>query len=80
MANTFIPPCDRGGNREVKLPLYALAGVSEVWIVDVEGDEIQVYREPEGSGYQHAETYGPRAVLRVSMLPGIAISADQVLG
>jgi Uma2 family endonuclease len=69
-----------GYDREIKLPLYALAGIPEVWIVDVEGGVIEVYRAPEGSGFQHAETCGPRAVLRPSMLPGIAISADQVLG
>jgi len=27
--------------------------VSEYWIVDIEGDEVLVHREPRGGGYAH---------------------------
>jgi Uma2 family endonuclease len=35
----------------VKLRLYAQTLIPEVWIVDLEGDAIDVYRRPEGDGY-----------------------------
>jgi len=38
-------------DRETKLPAYARAGVSEVWIVNVLEPNIEVYREPHLGGY-----------------------------
>ena len=38
-------------DREVKLPRYAAAGVSEVWIVALEEDQVDVYRQPGPEGY-----------------------------
>ena len=38
-------------DREVKLPGYAAAGISEVWIVNVLEQNIEVHREPFGTGY-----------------------------
>ncbi|AEN73521.1 protein of unknown function DUF820 [Rhodothermus marinus SG0.5JP17-172] len=39
-------------DREVKVPLYARAGVPEVWVVDVEGRVLWVHRMPEGEAYR----------------------------
>ncbi|WP_448377597.1 Uma2 family endonuclease, partial [Fervidobacterium sp.] len=33
---------------EVKLPLYAKAGVPEVWVVDLVRDRVHVFRKPQG--------------------------------
>jgi Uma2 family endonuclease len=41
-------------HREVKVPLYARTGVSEVWIVNLLGECVGVYRNPRAQGY--AET------------------------
>ena len=38
-------------DREVKLPLYAVAGISEVWLVDVKGKKVDIYRRPEEGCY-----------------------------
>jgi Uma2 family endonuclease len=35
----------------VKLDLYARYGISEYWVVDVEGRRIVIYREPTAKGY-----------------------------
>jgi Uma2 family endonuclease len=64
-----------------KLPLYARAGVPEVWIADIAGQAIEVYREPAGtgeSGYRRSH----RAVgdePRVAT-GGLSISAAELLG
>ncbi|RTG97822.1 Uma2 family endonuclease [Thermus scotoductus] len=43
----------------VKVPLYASAGVPEVWVVDLEGGQVLVHREPKGEGYREVRTLGP---------------------
>lgn len=54
-------------DRKRKLPVYARAGISEYWILDVESETLEIYREPTGDGY------GSRRVLQVGdsvSLPG----------
>lgn len=35
-----------------KVPLYARAGVPEVWVVDIAGRAVHVHRDPAPSGYR----------------------------
>ena len=44
-------------DRQVKLPLYARAGIPEVWIVTREPAAIEVYLEPGGDRYRQLRTY-----------------------
>ena len=39
-------------DREIKLPLYAQAQVTEVWIVNLTERQIEVYRSPSAGSYQ----------------------------
>ena len=36
---------------KIKLPYFAVAGIPEVWIEDVNADILHVFREPKGSEY-----------------------------
>jgi Uma2 family endonuclease len=45
-------------DREDKLPAYGRAGIAEVWIVNLNEETIEVYREPHFTGY------GSRSILR----------------
>jgi Uma2 family endonuclease len=38
-------------DHEVKLPAYARSGIAEVWIVDLNEQTIEVYRQPHFAGY-----------------------------
>ncbi|MDB6057268.1 MAG: hypothetical protein JWO95_1112 [Verrucomicrobiales bacterium] len=38
-------------DREDKLPAYGRAGVAEVWIVNLVEQELEIYREPNFTGY-----------------------------
>ncbi len=40
----------------VKVPLYAQAGVPEVWVVDLVRDRVHVFRKPAGGGYGERQT------------------------
>jgi Uma2 family endonuclease len=63
-------------DRSTKLALYAKFGVPEVWIVDLLGATVEVYREPRGGAYTSCERLagGPLARRssrgRQSMSPG----------
>jgi Uma2 family endonuclease len=48
-------------DRTTKLALYARHGIEEYWVVDVEGQRIEAYRGPVGTGYtEMIEISGPR--------------------
>ena len=41
----------RKTDREEKLPAYGRAGIPEVWIVNLDGETVEVYGEPHFTGY-----------------------------
>lgn len=44
-------------DREIKLPLYAAAGIEEVWIVNLQDQQIEVSTEPNEKGYSNIHIY-----------------------
>ena len=46
-------------DRETKAPLYAAAGISEYWIVNLIDDRLEIYRQPEGDIYTSIEIIKP---------------------
>jgi Uma2 family endonuclease len=59
-------------DRGAKLPLYAKFGVPEVWIVDLKGAAIEVFREPGGDGYAAKQRLTSGSLAPV-LLPAAAI-------
>ncbi|MBI4592706.1 MAG: Uma2 family endonuclease, partial [Candidatus Rokubacteria bacterium] len=45
-------------DRRLKIPLYARAGIREVWLVDLTTDRVEVYRDPAGRAYRDVRTLG----------------------
>jgi Uma2 family endonuclease len=43
-------------DRETKLELYARDGITEYWIVNLEQNQLEVYREPDGTRYASSFT------------------------
>lgn len=68
-----------GYDREIKLPLYATAGVPEVWIVDVEGGVVEVHAEPGEGAFGFRERLGPDQTLRPRLLPRVSVSVGAIL-
>ncbi|WP_038056344.1 Uma2 family endonuclease [Thermus amyloliquefaciens] len=46
-------------DREVKLPLYAEAGIPEVWLVNLKEGLLEVYREPREGRYRSIRLLSP---------------------
>ncbi len=65
-------------DRTVKLPLYARAGIGEVWIVDLRRRVVDVHRTPAGDGYATVETHGPDDTVTLSLAPEIAVALRRV--
>jgi len=63
-------------DRETKLPLYARHGVPEVWILDLDAQRLEIYRERGAAGYRRklertaAESIAPLGLPTVELQVG----------
>ena len=67
-------------DRQEKLPRYALAGIPEVWITDVDGQAVERYSEPQGNQYATKQTFKRGQSISVLALPQITIAVDSIFG
>ena len=67
-------------DREVKLPLYAQAGLPEVWLIDLQESRIEVYARPQGGAYQQRIEVIADATLTSLTIPQLALAAADLLG
>jgi len=65
-------------DREVKLPLYASAGIPEFWIVDVKQSALHAHRNPAGDGYTETSTHHSGDMLALALAPEIVVRLDLV--
>jgi Uma2 family endonuclease len=68
-----------GYDRGIKLPLYAVSGIPEVWIVDLDARTVDVHREPTGGRFRFQERAGPGDVLHPRMIPSITVPVERIL-
>ena len=67
-------------DRNIKLPLYASAGVPEAWLVDLRGGVVEVHSEPHAGGYGALWTCARGEVVRSATLAEVVtFGADEVL-
>jgi Uma2 family endonuclease len=66
-------------DRGVKLPLYARAGIPEVWIVDLAGEVIERHIDPAGDGYRRIEQVRQGKTIESATLPYLSFLIDTVL-
>jgi Uma2 family endonuclease len=67
-------------DRDVKIPLYARAGIPEVWLTDLTQEVIDVYRSPTPTGYQQVQRFRRGQRLAPQALPDLEINAQDILG
>ena len=66
-------------DRDVKIPRYAAAGIPEAWLVDLAAAAITVYHGAQPDGYRDVVTVTRGETLRPLLLPGVAITAAEIL-
>jgi Uma2 family endonuclease len=67
-------------DRDLKLSYYAAAGVPEVWIEDLNGDRILVFRKPVDGIYQVRLVLGRDESISVEAFPDNAFTVSDFLG
>lgn len=65
-------------DRHVKLPAYAAAGIQEYWIVDLEGETLTVFREPDGVAYRSEQTFAGDAEIAPLACPDLKIRVASI--
>jgi len=67
-------------DRQIKIPLYAENNIIEVWLIDINEQCVEVYREPSPNGYQNVQRFVRGQTLSILAFPEIIITVDEVLG
>ena len=67
-------------DRRIKIPLYAEAGISEAWLVNLPADRIEVYCKPTGDKYAEVTSASRGHTLTPLEIPSAALIVDRILG
>ena len=66
-------------DRGEKLPAYGRAGISEVWLINLPEQSIEVYREPHFAGYASASVLRAGEQARPAAFPDVAVDVRTLL-
>ena len=66
-------------DRTVKAALYAITGIPEYWVADIQAQNIIAYSDAEGDIYQTIREFTRGQTLVPRLLPGCTIPADALL-
>ncbi len=64
-------------DRNVKVPLYGRAGIPEVWVVDLDGEVVDVFTSPGKQEYDDVRQARRGESLQIA---GITVDIDEILG
>jgi Uma2 family endonuclease len=67
-------------DRRVKIPLYARAGVREVWLVDLTTARLEVHREPLGDRYGDVRVITRGARVSPEAFPDLVLDVAEIVG
>jgi Uma2 family endonuclease len=62
---------------EIKAPLYALAGIREMWLFDVNKKVIEGYSHASASGYKQINRYEQNDTLSILAFPDVIFSWEE---
>ena len=67
-------------DRTVKAPLYAAAGIQELWIVDLAHRRVEVLRSPGPTGYAETQVIGAGDGLALLAFPDVVVTLEDIVG
>lgn len=67
-------------DRQIKVPLYARAGISEVWVVNLHDEQVEVYTRPADGAYQDVRRHGRGDAIKSADALGLTLNVDEILG
>lgn len=75
-----VADTSEGYDRDVKIPLYARYGISEVWLVDLSSRSIEVYRDPDPEGYRDIQLAMPGRSIAPQAFRDLELVVEEVSG
>jgi Uma2 family endonuclease len=75
-----VADSSEGYDRLTKAPLYAHHGVRELWIVNLQRDQVVVYREPAENGYTTTRVYRRGESISPLAFPDLEIAVNDSIG
>lgn len=66
-------------DREVKIPLYAEAGIPEVWIINLATEIIELHLKPANGLYQFVKFFKRGEIVKSETVPNLEIPVDKIL-
>jgi Uma2 family endonuclease len=67
-------------DRQIKVPLYARAGISEVWVVSLVDEQVEVYTRPADGAYRNVSRHGRGEAINSTDALNLTVSVDEILG
>jgi Uma2 family endonuclease len=75
-----VADCSVNYDRNVKLPLYARAGIPEVWLMVLPKDVIEVHWQPKNGKYQKIQRVKRGKTLISQTIPSFSCKVEDLLG
>jgi Uma2 family endonuclease len=66
-------------DRDVKMPLYAVNGIPEMWLFDINQQIIEGYTKPSSSGYKRMQRYEQGDTLAMNAFPEFNFNWEDLL-
>ncbi len=63
-----------------KVPLYARAGIAEVWLVDLTENRVEVYRTPAQGAFGEHRSFARGDILSPLAFPDLRIRVEDIIG
>ena len=67
-------------DRSVKIPLYSLGQIRETWLIDVQAEVVEVYRDPSPTGYSTVSEFRRGEPVSPEAFPEVAFAVDDIFG
>lgn len=67
-------------DRQVKMPLYARAGIPEALLFNLPDDRLEYFSRPENGVYQETRVLGRGERFESTTVPGLTLEVEMILG
>lgn len=67
-------------DRQIKVPLYARAGIPEVWMVNLDGERVETFADPSGGVYQTTATFARGEEIQSHSLATLRLGVSEIFG
>ena len=67
-------------DREIKIPLYGQNGILETWLIDINEQCLEIYRDPSSQGYQSNRKLRRGQSIASLIFPKIVIDVNEIMG